>query len=143
MLTDLEFYELRYDGKPAAFVRGFRALYLGLLFNVVIMATVTLAMVKIANVLLGWERTTTVLVCAVVCVGFSCLSGLWGVLASDLVQFAIAMVGVIAAAFVAVHAAGGRRPERPGRDDSIPRTLALLPRPRTTPRSTCRCCWSR
>ena len=56
VLTDLEFYELRYDGKPAAFVRGFRALYLGLLFNVVIMATVTLAMVKIASVLLGWDR---------------------------------------------------------------------------------------
>lgn len=127
VLTDLEFYELRYDGKPAAFVRGFRAMYLGLLFNVVIMATVTLAMVKIASVLLGWERGTTVLVCAVVCVGFSCLSGLWGVLAADLVQFTIAMIGLIAAAFVAVS-----RPEVGGlsgiRHRLAPATLALLPR---------------
>ncbi len=126
VLTDLEFYELRYDGKPAAFVRGFRALYLGLLFNVVIMATVTLAMVKIASVLLGWERSTTVLVCAVVCVGFSCLSGLWGVLAADLVQFAIAMTGLIAAAFVAVA-----RPEVGGLAGITsrldPRALSLLP----------------
>ena len=56
VLTDLEFYELRYSGRPAAFVRGFRAIYLGLFFNCVIMATVTLAAVKIANVMLGWER---------------------------------------------------------------------------------------
>jgi solute:Na+ symporter, SSS family len=126
VLTDLEFYELRYDGKPAAFVRGFRALYLGLLFNVVIMATVTLAAVKIANVLLGWDRTTTVLVCAAINIGFACMSGLWGVLASDLVQFCIAMVGVTAAAFIAVH-----RPEVGGLGGLVekidPRTLAILP----------------
>ncbi len=56
VLTDLEFYELRYSGRSAAFVRGFRAIYLGLFFNCAIMASVTLAAVKIANVMLGWSR---------------------------------------------------------------------------------------
>ncbi len=103
-LTDLEFYELRYSGRPAAVVRGFRAIYLGLLFNAVIMAAVTLAAIKIAHVLLGWDRVTTLLVCFGLSVGFSVLSGLWGVLVADLVQFAIAMVGVIAAARAALAA---------------------------------------
>lgn len=101
-LTDLEFYELRYSGKAAAWVRGFRAIYLGLFFNAVIMGSVTLAAVKIANVMLGWERWQTVLVCGVICIVFSVLSGLWGVLASDIIQFAIAIVGIFAAAFVAL-----------------------------------------
>ena len=65
VLTDLEFYEIRYSGRPATFVRGFRALYLGLFFNCVIMATVNLAAAKIANVLLGWPMAKTLLVCAV------------------------------------------------------------------------------
>ncbi len=102
-LTDLEFYELRYSGKAAALVRVFRAIYLGLFFNAVIMGSVTLAAVKIANVMLGWERWQTVLVCAVICVGFSVMSGLWGVLASDIIQFAIAIVGIFAAAVVALR----------------------------------------
>ena len=59
VLTDLEFYEIRYSGRPATFVRGFRAVYLGLFFNIVIMATVNLAAVKIANVVLGWPMTQT------------------------------------------------------------------------------------
>jgi len=125
-LTDLEFYELRYAGRPAAFVRGFRAVYLGLLFNGVIMATVTLAAVKIANVMLGWDRWQTVLACAAICIGFSILSGLWGVLASDIVQFAIAMAGVFAAACYAL-----RRPEVGGLEGLVsrldPATLDLLP----------------
>jgi len=102
VLTDLEFYELRYSGKSAAFLRGFRAIYLGLLFNCVIMATVTLAAAKIANVMLGWDRQTTVWVCALICIVFGSLSGLWGVLTTDLLQFALAMVGVIAAAWFAL-----------------------------------------
>lgn len=102
VLTDLEFYELRYSGPPAAFLRGFRAVYLGLFFNCVIMATVTLAATKIASIMLGWPAWQTVVVCGVLCALFSVLSGLWGVLASDVVQFAIAMVGVIAAAWVAL-----------------------------------------
>ena len=104
VLTDLEFYELRYSGRPAAAVRGVRAIYLGLVFNAVIMAAVTLAAVKIAHVLLGWERSTTLLVCFGLSVGFSVLAGLWGVLVADLVQFVIAMIGVIAAARAALAA---------------------------------------
>src|SRR5213593_726483 len=65
VLTDLEFYEIRYAGRPAAFVRGFRAIYLGLFFNGVIMAAVNLAAAKIANVILGWPMWQTLLVCAV------------------------------------------------------------------------------
>ncbi|MBU2501548.1 Na+:solute symporter [bacterium] len=127
-LTDLEFYELRYSGKPAAAVRGVRAVYLGLVFNAVIMATVTLAAVKIAHVLLGWDRGTTLLVCFLLSVGFSVLSGLWGVIVADLVQFTIAMIGVIAAAHTALKApqVGGIQ----GLLDRLdPGTLAFLPDP--------------
>src|SRR4029450_7195388 len=79
VLTDLEFYEIRYSGKPATFVRGFRALYLGLFFNCVIMATVNLAAAKIANVLLGWPMGKTLLICAGLNVAFAATAGLWGV----------------------------------------------------------------
>src|SRR6186997_747194 len=68
VLTDLEFYELRYSGRSAAVVRGFRAVYLGLFFNVAIMSTVTLAAVKIANVMLGWGRVETIIVAGTACV---------------------------------------------------------------------------
>ena len=102
VLTDLEFYEIRYGGKSAAAVRCFRAVYLGLFFNCVIMASVTLAAVKIAAILFGADRAYTVLVCSVVVVVFSVLSGLWGVVVTDLVQFIMAMVGAFAAAYFAV-----------------------------------------
>ena len=103
VLTDLEFYEIRYSGRPATLVRGFRALYLGFFFNCVIMATVNLAAVKIANVLLGWPMTQTLLVCAVLNVAFAATSGLWGVLVTDFIQFGIAMTGSVAAAVYAVR----------------------------------------
>ena len=126
VLTDLEFYELRYSGPSAAFVRGFRAVYLGLFFNCAIMASVTLAAAKIANVMLGWSRLQTVVVCGLICIVFSALAGLWGVLASDLVQFVIAMVGVFAAAYVALS-----QPEVGGLAGLVsrvePSTLRLLP----------------
>jgi len=126
VLTDLEFYEIRYGGKPAAWVRGFRAVYLGLIFNGVIMGTVTLAAVKIANIMLGWQRLETVIFCGALCIGFSVLSGLWGVLVSDIVQFAIAMVGVVVASVVAL-----RHPAVGGLDGMLekldPATLNLLP----------------
>jgi solute:Na+ symporter, SSS family len=102
VLTDLEFYEIRYSGKPATFVRGFRAIYLGLFFNCVIMATVNLAAVKIANVMLGWPMGQTLLVCAVLNVAFAATSGLWGVLVTDFIQFGIAMSGSLAAAYFAL-----------------------------------------
>jgi solute:Na+ symporter, SSS family len=75
VLTDLEFYEVRYSGKPARAVRAFRAVYLGLFFNCVIMATVNLAAVKIANVLLGWPMTQTLIVCAALNILFASVSG--------------------------------------------------------------------
>ena len=102
VLTDLEFYELRYSGKSASFVRGFRAIYLGLFFNCFIMASVNLAAVKIANVLLGLSMGHTLLICGAINVFFAATSGLWGVLVIDMIQFGIAMAGSFAAAYFAV-----------------------------------------
>jgi solute:Na+ symporter, SSS family len=102
VLTDLEFYELRYSGKAASTVRGFRAVYLGLLFNCVIMATVNLAACKIAAILFGLERWQTLLAVGILNVVFATHSGLWGVLVIDMIQFFIKMSAVIAAAYFAV-----------------------------------------
>jgi Na+/proline symporter len=98
VLTDIEFYELRYSGKPAAFLRGFRAVYLGVFFNVLIMANVTLAAIKIGGVLLGLTPMQSILIASVVTVAYSMVGGLTGVLLTDLVQFVIAMVGSVWAA---------------------------------------------
>ncbi|KPK49541.1 MAG: Na+:solute symporter [Planctomycetes bacterium SM23_25] len=103
VMTDLEFYEIRYSGKSAAVVRCFRSMYLGLFFNCVIMASVTLAAVKIANVLFGWPAALTVVCCAVLSIAFSVTAGLWGVVVTDLVQFAMAMTGAFAAAYYATQ----------------------------------------
>jgi Na+/proline symporter len=126
VLTDLEFYELRYAGRPAAFVRAFRALYLGLFFNCIIMATVNLAAAKIANIVLGWPIGQTLLVCALINVAFAATSGLWGVLVTDFIQFGIAMTGSVATAYYAL-----RQPEVGGLAGLVsrldPQTLALVP----------------
>ncbi len=126
VLTDLEFYELRYSGAPATWVRGFRAIYLGLFFNMVIMAAVNLAAAKIANVLLGWPVGQTLLVCGVLNVAFAATSGLWGVLVTDFIQFGIAMTGSFAAAYYAL-----RRPEVGGLDGLLakldPSVLRMVP----------------
>ena len=98
MLTDIEFYELRYSGRPATFLRGFRAVYLGVFFNVFIMANVTLAAIKIGGVLLGLDPVVSVTVAAGVTLVYSAVGGLTGVLLTDLVQFAVAMVGSVGAA---------------------------------------------
>ena len=102
VFTDIGFYELRYSGNIAAFLRGFRALYLGVFFNVMIMATVTLAAIKIGGVLLGIDKYTTVLIAGTVTVIYSATSGLWGVVVTDLLLFVIAMVGSLAAAYYAL-----------------------------------------
>jgi Na+/proline symporter len=102
VLTDLEFYELRYSGKAAGAVRGFRAVYLGFFFNCFIMATVNLAACKIAAVLFGFDRWQTLLAVGLLNVVFAAYSGLWGVLVIDMVQFFIKMSAVIAAAYFAV-----------------------------------------
>ncbi|MEE8134636.1 MAG: sodium:solute symporter family protein [Gemmatimonadales bacterium] len=102
VFTDVGFYELRYSGRPAAFLRGFRALYLGVFFNVMIMATVTLAAMKIGAVLLGVDGKTTVLIAGTLTVLYSATTGLWGVVVTDLLLFVIAMIGSIAAAYYAL-----------------------------------------
>jgi Na+/proline symporter len=107
VMTDLEFYELRYSGKAAGVVRGFRSVYLGLFFNCVIMASVNLAACKIANVLFGLPRWETLLAVGLLNVIFAAHSGLWGVLVIDMIQFFIKMTAVIAAAYFAVKHVGG------------------------------------
>ena len=102
VLTDLEFYEIRYSGNAASAVRGFRAVYLGLLFNCLIMASVNLAACKIAGILFGLERWQTLLFVGLLNVAFAAHSGLWGVLVIDMIQFFIKMTAVIAAAYFAV-----------------------------------------
>jgi Na+/proline symporter len=104
VMTDLEFYEIRYSGRPARLVRGFRAIYLGLLFNCMIMATVNLAACKIAGILFGLERWQTLLFVGILNVVFAAHSGLWGVLVIDMIQFFIKMTAVIAAAWFALDA---------------------------------------
>ena len=101
--TDLEFYELRYSGKEAAFLRGFRAVYLGVFFNTVIMATVCLAAVKIGEILLGLPPWKTLLLASVITVLYSAFGGFRGVVLTDFVQFIFAMGGAIAAAVVVVN----------------------------------------
>lgn len=98
VLTDIEFYELRYSGKPAAFLRGFRAVYLGVFFNLIVMANVTLAAVKIGNVMLGLTPLQTIAIAAIITVAYSMVGGLTGVLLTDLVQFVVAMIGSVWAA---------------------------------------------
>lgn len=103
VMTDIEFYELRYSGKAAAFLRGFRALYLGVFFNVLIMAAVSLAIIKIGGVMLKLTPVETLLIASLVTVVYSTLGGLRGVLITDFFQFGIAMAGAVGAAVVAVR----------------------------------------
>ncbi len=102
IMTDLEFYEKRYSGKPAAFLRGFRAVYLGLFFNVLIMGTVTLAAIKIGAVMFGLKPWVTVVVASTAVVLYAGLGGLKGVIWADFFQYSIAMLGAVYAAIIAV-----------------------------------------
>jgi len=95
--TDLEFYELRYSGKAASFLRGFRAIYLGVFFNVLIMANVLLAGIKISGVLLGTSPIVTVLLVGTITVVYSAMGGLKAVIWTDFFQFSFAMVGMVLA----------------------------------------------
>src|SRR5882757_5402267 len=107
--TDMEFYELRYSGAPAAFLRAFRGVYVGILVNILIMGAVTLAAIKFSSVLFGFSPLRTVLFGGTATVIFSAAGGLRGVVMSDFFLFLLAMTGSIAAAIVAVHhpAVGG------------------------------------
>ena len=102
-LTDLEFYEERYSGKTAAFLRVFRAFYLGVVFNVLVMATVCLAGIKIGSVLLGFSPMQTILLVSLVTVFYSAVGGLRGIILTDMFQFVLAMIGTIWAAWFIVH----------------------------------------
>ena len=100
--TDLEFYEIRYGGKLASFLRGFRALYLGIFFNCLIMGSVTLAAIKIGGVMLGLEPWVVVIGASIVVVMYAALGGIKGVVWADFFQYGIAMFGAVYAAYVAV-----------------------------------------
>ncbi len=102
VLTDNEFYELRYSGKMAVFLRGFRAIYLGLFFNVMVIASVSLAFIKIVGVMMGINPTVALIIASVILVFYSSLGGLKSILYTDLFQFSFALFGaILAAVFVA------------------------------------------
>jgi len=110
VMTDIEFAELRYSGKPAAFLRGFRALYLGLPINCIILGWVNLAMVKILQITLGLDKKHAIMVVIgmlLFTAFYTAISGLWGVLVTDLFQFVLKMGMVIVLAILAVKAVGG------------------------------------
>ena len=101
--TDLEFYELRYGGKPARFLRQFRSIYLGVVFNVITMSAVTLAAIKIGGIMLGLDPWQTVLTAGTVTVIFSAIGGFKGVVYTDVILFFVAMGGAIGAAYYLVN----------------------------------------
>ena len=110
VMTDIEFSEIRYSGKPAAFLRGFRAVYFGIPINCIVLGWVNLAMVKILMMVLNVDKTTALII-VIFLIGItswiSTLSGLWGVLVTDVVQFFIKMAMVVILAYCAVDAVGG------------------------------------
>lgn len=107
VVTDVELTELRYSGKPAAFLRAFRAAYLGLIVNIIIMGWVNLGMAKVLSGMLGVEKWTALIVCLLITFGYTVISGYWGVAATDGMQYCFEMGGAIVLAVVAWNAVGG------------------------------------
>jgi SSS family solute:Na+ symporter len=107
VLTDNELLEIRYSGKPAAFLRGFKAVYFGILYNFIVMGWVINAMASVTAVMLNIDRWTAVWICVAIALLYALLAGFWGVVVTDFVQFGIAMFGSIALAIIAVNAMGG------------------------------------
>jgi Na+/proline symporter len=107
VMTDVEFAEIRYSGRPAAFLRGFRAIYLGFGINLIIMGWVNLGMAKVLSGTLGVDKWEALAFCLGITFLYSILSGLWGVVVTDAIQFVIAMGGSIALAWFGVRAVGG------------------------------------
>jgi SSS family solute:Na+ symporter len=107
ILTDVEFIELRYSGRPASLLRGFMALYRGVLYNCVVMGWVMVAMSKLCDVLLGWPKETSLLVLTLIALFYTVLSGFWGVVMTDIVQFVIAMFGSLCLAGIVLWQMGG------------------------------------
>ncbi len=130
VLTDVEFTEIRYSGRPAALLRAFRAVYMAVPINLVIMGWVNLAMLKILDVVLGIDPVPAFALMFVVTMAYAALAGLWGVVVTDFLQFIIAMTGSIVLAVFAVNAVGGldtlvaRLPEHYG---SAEAALSILP----------------
>ena len=125
--TDLEYYELRYGGKPAKFLRKFRAVYLGVIFNILAMSAVTLAAIKIGQIMLGLEPWETVVYAGLITVVFSAVGGFKGVVYTDFLLFFVAMAGAIGAAYYLVNL-----PEVGGLDallinENVVGKLSLLP----------------
>ncbi|NNF76032.1 MAG: Na+:solute symporter [Flavobacteriaceae bacterium] len=125
--TDIEFYELRYGGAPARFLRGFRAVYLGIIFNILAMSAVTLAAIKIGSVMLGLQPWETVIYAGLITVVFSALGGFKGVVYTDFILFFTAMAGAIGAAYYLVGL-----PEVGGlgallQNEAVASKLSLLP----------------
>ncbi|NOZ84767.1 MAG: Na+:solute symporter [Deltaproteobacteria bacterium] len=132
-VTDLEFIEIRYFGRPASVLRGFRAVYEGVLMNAIIMGWVMLAMSKVLGALFSFPKLPALGLCLVVALIYTVMSGFWGVVVTDLVQFIMAMTGSVALAVFAIHKVGGLKALtdkvlacNPGAD-----TLSLVPKPGT------------
>ncbi|MCC6699513.1 MAG: Na+:solute symporter [Candidatus Hydrogenedentes bacterium] len=107
LLTDVEFVELRYEGKSAAVLRAFGAVYYGVLVNCIVMGWVTLAMSKILYVMMGWDKVFSVAILVVLTLSYTMLSGYWGVVVTDFFQFALAMLGAIALMVIVLVHLGG------------------------------------
>ena len=107
LLTDVEFVELRYEGKPAAGLRAFGAVYFGVLVNCIVMGWVTLAMSKILNVMMGWDKVSSVAILVVLTLAYTTLSGYWGVVVTDFFQFGLAMLGAIVLMAIVLFQMGG------------------------------------
>ena len=107
VLTDNELLEIRYSGKPAAFLRAFKAGYFAILYNFIVMGWVINAMASVVSVMLNMDKWTAVWICVVIALIYAILSGFWGVVVTDLVQFCIAMFGSIALAIIALNYVGG------------------------------------
>ena len=107
VLTDNELLEIRYSGKPAAFLRAFKASYFAILYNFIVMGWVINAMASVVSVMLNMDKWTAVWLCVVIALVYAILSGFWGVVITDLVQFVIAMFGSISLAIIALNYVGG------------------------------------
>ena len=133
VLTDNELLEIRYSGKPAAFLRAFKAGYFAILYNFIVMGWVINAMASVISVMLSMDKWTAVWLCVVIAVVYAILSGFWGVVVTDLVQFVIAMFGSITLAVIALNHVGGmeilltKLSELMGTDVVTENTLKFIP----------------
>ncbi|GAB4388506.1 MAG: Na+:solute symporter [Thermodesulfovibrionales bacterium] len=124
VLTDVELIELRYSGRSASVLRGFKAVYFSCVIHTIIKAQVILAMAKILDVTVGWGKWESIVISSAVTLAYSALSGYWGVVTTDLMQFVIAMAGAVTLAVVAVQRAGGLAAIK---DQLSPETLSFFP----------------